>query len=137
MNTATHPGVAAAAARQPSPPPGSDYDPRRLQVHRPVPQRDVPYVPTDEAVVAAMLRFANVGPDDVVYDLGCGDGRIVIAAAKQRGARGVGVDIDPLRVRESRENAKRARVTGRVQFLCQSFFDTDLRAATVVMLGSR
>lgn len=115
-------------------PPGADYDPRQLQVHRPMPQRDVPYVPSDEAVVAAMLRFANVGPDDVVYDLGCGDGRIVIGAAKQRGARGVGVDIDPLRVRESRENAKKARVCDRVQFLCQSFFDTDVRDATVVML---
>lgn len=109
-------------------------DPRRLQVHREPPQRDVPYVPTDEPVVAAMLRFAGVCSSDVVYDLGCGDGRIVIAAAKHYGARGVGVDIDPLRIMESRENAQKARVADKVQFLCQSFFDTDFSDATVVML---
>src|SRR5437660_1554657 len=74
-----------------------ETDPRRLHVHREPPQRDVPYVPSDEPVVAAMLRFANVNAKDVVYDLGCGDGRIVIAAAKQCGARAVGVDIDPQR----------------------------------------
>lgn len=108
-------------------------DPRRLNIHR-VPRRDVPYVPSDEAVVTAMLRFGGVGPSDVVYDLGCGDGRIVIAAAKQCGARGVGVDIDPVRIMECRENAAKARVADRVQFHCQSFFDTDIRPATVVML---
>jgi SAM-dependent methyltransferase len=109
-------------------------DLRRLQVHRQPPRRDVPYVPTDEAVVMAMLRFAGAGPNDIVYDLGCGDGRIVIAAARHCGARGVGVDIDPMRITECRENAARARVSDRVRFLCQSFFDTDLRDASVVML---
>lgn len=109
-------------------------DPRRLQVHREPPKRDVPYVPTDEPVVMAMLRFAGVSQNDVVYDLGCGDGRIVIAAAKHYGARGVGVDIDPMRITESRENAAKARVGDRVRFLCQSFFDTDIRDATVLML---
>jgi SAM-dependent methyltransferase len=109
-------------------------DPRVLQVHREPPKRDVPYVPTDEPVVAAMLRFAGVGPNDVVYDLGCGDGRIVIAAAKHCGARGVGVDIDPQRIHESRENARNARVADRVRFECKSLFDTDVRDATIVML---
>ena len=120
-------------------------DPRRLRVHREAPARDVPYVPTDEPVVAAMLRFAAVTSSDVVYDLGCGDGRIVIAAARHYGARGIGVDIDPARIAECRENAAKARVGDRVRFLCQSFserkgvsaettFDTDLREATVTML---
>ena len=109
-------------------------DPRLLQVHREPPKRDVPYVPTDEPVVAAMLRFAGVGPNDIVYDLGCGDGRIVIAAVRHCGARGVGVDIDPQRIHEARENARKARVADRVKFECRSFFDTDLRHATVVML---
>ncbi len=108
-------------------------DPPHLQVHRDPPPRDVPYLPTEEPVVAAMLRFANVTENDVVYDLGCGDGRICIAAAK-RGARAVGVDIDLLRIRECLENATRVHVRDRVQFLRQSFFDTDLRPATVVML---
>ncbi|HYE20663.1 MAG TPA: class I SAM-dependent methyltransferase [Tepidisphaeraceae bacterium] len=111
----------------------SAINPRTLKVHR-VPARDVPYVPTDDAVVAAMLRFAGVTERDVLYDLGCGDGRIVIQAARLCGCRGVGVDIDPVRIMESRENAKRARVTDRVRFYCQSFFDTDFREATVVAL---
>jgi SAM-dependent methyltransferase len=108
-------------------------DPRTLKVHRNQPIRDVPYLPTDAPVVDAMLRLANVGPGDVVYDLGCGDGRICIAAAK-RGARAVGVDIDLFRIRECVENATRANVRDRVKFLRQSFFDTDLREASVVML---
>lgn len=108
-------------------------DPRRLRIHR-VPMRDVPFVPTDEPVVAAMLRFGGVNASDVVYDLGCGDGRIVIAAARHHGARGVGIDIDPVRIQECRENAHKARVADRVRFVCQSFFDADVREATVVML---
>jgi len=82
---------------------------------------DVPYVPTPHEVVREMLRVAQVGKDDVVYDLGCGDGRIVIAAVKEFGAkRGVGVDIDPERIRESNENARKAGVTDRVKFLQQT-----------------
>jgi cyclopropane fatty-acyl-phospholipid synthase-like methyltransferase len=81
-----------------------------------------------------MLQAANVGPDDVVYDLGCGDGPIVIAAASRHGARGVGVDLDPARIAEARRNAARAGVTDRVTFLVQDLFATDLRAATVVAL---
>ncbi len=95
---------------------------------------DVHYVPTPEEVVEEMLRLANVGKDDVVYDLGCGDGRIVITAAKKYGARGVGIDIDPERIKESNENARQAGVTDRVKFLQQDLFTTDFREATVVTL---
>jgi SAM-dependent methyltransferase len=98
------------------------------------PRLDVQYVPTPPEVVREMLAAADVTANDVVYDLGCGDGRIVIAAAKEHGARGVGVDIDPRRVAESSENARRADVDGRVKFVEQDLFETDLRPATVVML---
>ncbi len=95
---------------------------------------DVHYVPTPEAVVEEMLRVANVGKNDVVYDLGCGDGRIVITAAQKHGARGVGIDIDPQRIKESNENARKAGVTDRVKFLQQDLFETDFSEATVVTL---
>jgi len=95
---------------------------------------DVPYVATPPAVVAKMLEIAQVTKDDVVYDLGSGDGRIVIMAAQRFGARGVGVEIDPQRALEAQENANRAGVANRVQFLLQDLFETDLRAATVVTL---
>ena len=95
---------------------------------------DVPYEPTPHHVVTEMLRLAQIRADDVVYDLGCGDGRIVIAAVKQFGARGVCVDIDPERIRESRANAEDAGVTQRIRFLTQDLFDTDIRDATVVTL---
>lgn len=97
---------------------------------------DVIFVPTPPAVVDAMLKLARVGKDDVVYDLGCGDGRIVIAAAKQFGARGVGIDIDPLRIKESNVNAVAAGVTDRVKFMQADLFadSTNLSEATVVTL---
>jgi ribosomal protein L11 methylase PrmA len=95
---------------------------------------DVPFVPTPENVVAQMLELAKVGPKDVVYDLGCGDGRIVIAAARRYGARGVGIDIDPQRIQESRANAYNAGVSTRVQFREGDLFKTDIRAASVVTL---
>lgn len=96
---------------------------------------DVPFVPTPHEVVREMLRVAQVGKDDVVYDLGCGDGRIVIAAVKDfKAKRGVGVDIDPERIRESNENARKAGVADRVKFLQQDLFETDIREATVVTL---
>ena len=95
---------------------------------------DVPYEPSSEEVVTAMLEIAQVGKDDLVYDLGCGDGRIVIAAAQKAGARGVGVDLDPERVKESSENARKAKVNDRVQFFQQDLFQTDIGKATVVML---
>jgi ribosomal protein L11 methylase PrmA len=95
---------------------------------------DVIFVATDLEVVHAMLDAAKVGPGDVVYDLGCGDGRIVVTAASRYGARGVGVDLDPERIREARDNAARAGVTDRVTFLEQDLFSTDVTAATVVAL---
>jgi SAM-dependent methyltransferase len=98
------------------------------------PKLDVPYVPTPETVVDKMLTMAAVTKDDVVYDLGCGDGRIVITAAKKYGARGVGVDIDPQRIRESNANARKADVEDRVTFQRQDLFKLDLREATVVTL---
>ena len=95
---------------------------------------DVPYVPTRQETVEAMLKLAGVGPKDVVYDLGCGDGRIVVMAAKRFGARGVGVDIDPARIAEARENAKQAGVASRAIFHLGDLFNADIRQATVVML---
>jgi hypothetical protein len=95
---------------------------------------EVPYVPTDDRVVAEMLAIANVGKNDVLYDLGSGDGRIVITAAKKFGTRGIGVDIDPERVKEANANAVKAGVTDRVRFVQQDLFQTDIREATVVTL---
>jgi SAM-dependent methyltransferase len=95
---------------------------------------DIYYVPTPEEVVIKMLQMAKVTPNDIVYDLGCGDGRIVITAAKLFGARGVGVDIDPVRIKESNENARKVGVTDRVKFIEQDLFKTDISEATVVSL---
>jgi SAM-dependent methyltransferase len=95
---------------------------------------EVPYVPTPEEVVLEMLKMAGVTQNDIVYDLGCGDGRIVITAAKVFGARGVGVDNDPSLIRESNENARKAGVADRVKFVEQDLFMTDIREATVVTL---
>jgi SAM-dependent methyltransferase len=97
---------------------------------------DVIYVPTKPEVVDAMLTLAKVTRNDVVYDLGCGDGRIVIAAAKTYGARGVGIDIDPDRIRESNANARAAGVADKVRFIQADIFSDDVhfRDATVVML---
>ncbi len=95
---------------------------------------DVRYEPTPQHVVTELLTLAKVGASDVVYDLGCGDGRIVITAVKTFGARGVCVDIDPERIRESRVNAEQAGVAERIRFLTQDLFETDIRDATVVTL---
>ncbi|MCX6623176.1 MAG: class I SAM-dependent methyltransferase [Acidobacteria bacterium] len=95
---------------------------------------DVIYVPTPQGVVDAMLRLANVKPDDVVYDLGCGDGRLVITAATKFGARGVGIDINPERIEEAGANATAAGVTGRVKFVEGDLFQADIRPASVVTL---
>jgi 2-polyprenyl-3-methyl-5-hydroxy-6-metoxy-1,4-benzoquinol methylase len=96
-------------------------------------QPDVIYVPTRQNVVDTMLTVAKVKAGDVVYDLGCGDGRIVVAAAKL-GARGIGIDIDPKRVAEANENVKKNGVGDRVKILNQDLFTTDLSEATVVTL---
>lgn len=93
-----------------------------------------PYVATPPDVVDRMLALANVDSRDVVYDLGCGDGRIVIAAAQKFGARGVGIDIDPARIYEAEANAKRAGVEKLVKFRLQDALETDVSDATVVTL---
>lgn len=98
------------------------------------PKLDVPYVPTPQPVVDKMLELAKVDKNDVVYDLGCGDGRIVVTAAKRHGARGVGIDLNPQRIAEARENAKTAGVTDRVKFMVGDLYKTDLSAASVVTL---
>jgi SAM-dependent methyltransferase len=95
---------------------------------------DVPFVATTNEAVAAILKIADVGKKDIVYDLGSGDGRIPIAAAKQRGARGVGIDIDPALVVRARENAKAAGVSKRVRFVEADLFGADIHDATVVVL---
>jgi SAM-dependent methyltransferase len=92
------------------------------------------FVPTPPSVVPQMLKMAGVTADDVVYDLGCGDGRIIIAAAKERGAKGIGVELDPRLVQLCNENAKKAGVDDRVQFLQQDLFLCDFSDASVVML---
>ncbi|GAG25383.1 unnamed protein product, partial [marine sediment metagenome] len=94
----------------------------------------VPYVPTSYERVAQMLTIANVNEDDVVYDLGCGDGRIVITAAKEFGAGGVGIDINPARISKSKENAIKEGVTDNVRFIKQDLFEADISEATVVTL---
>ena len=100
----------------------------------PPPQLDVPYVSTPQPVVEAMLRLAQVTPQDRLYDLGCGDGRIVITAARRFGTRGVGVDLDPERIAEAQAYAREAGVAHHVRFMEQDLFATDLREATVVTL---
>jgi len=95
---------------------------------------DVIYVPTPQPVVDAMLDLAAVKETDVVYDLGSGDGRIVITAAKKYGARGVGIELDPALVRQARANAAAAGVAARVRFLTADLFKADLSQASVVTL---
>jgi len=95
---------------------------------------EVPYVPTPDEVVREMLKMAEVNANDLLYDLGCGDGRIVVTAAKEIGCRGVGIDIDPDRIEESKKNAKEAGVEDKVQFFLMDLFDVDLSDASVVTL---
>ena len=95
---------------------------------------DVPYVPTRQTVVNAMLKLANVQQSDVLFDLGCGDGRIVVTAAKNFGTKGTGVDLDPVRIKEAKENAKAAEVTELVNFMEGDLFDIDFSKATVLTL---
>jgi precorrin-6B methylase 2 len=97
-------------------------------------QPDVIYVPTPQEVVDAMLKLANVTSKDVVYDLGCGDGRIPITAAKNFGARGIGIDIDPQRIKEANENLKTSGVGDKVKFMNADLFETNISEATVVTL---
>jgi cyclopropane fatty-acyl-phospholipid synthase-like methyltransferase len=99
-----------------------------------LPQSLAPYVPTPDDVVDRMLVLARTTSKDVVYDLGCGDGRIPIAAAKKYGARGVGIDIDPKRIEESKANAKAAGVEQLVEFRLQDALEANVSDATVVTL---
>ena len=104
------------------------------QTAQPARSPDVPYVPTPQEVVDAMLKLGEVKQGDVLYDLGCGDGRIVITAAKSHGARGVGIDINPERIREATENARTQGVSDRVKFMQADLFEADIKDATVVTL---
>jgi SAM-dependent methyltransferase len=119
--------IVLSLCAMPSPAPGQEAS-------RPERKLDVWYVPTPHEIVDRMLDVARVRPGDVVYDLGCGDGRMVIAAAKKFGTRGVGVDLDPRRIREARANAKAAGVEDLVRFEVADMFKTDISEATVVML---
>jgi hypothetical protein len=94
----------------------------------------VPYVPTPQEVVERMLEIAKVGPHDYLIDLGSGDGRIVVTAARKYGTRGFGVDLNPERIRESNENARRAGVTDKVAFYQRDLFETSLAEATVITM---
>lgn len=95
---------------------------------------DVPYVPTPQSVVDGMLELAEVAKGDVVYDLGCGDGRIVITAAKKYGATGIGVDLNPERIKEANENAKKSGVEEKVAFHEGDLFNFDFSKASVLTL---
>lgn len=95
---------------------------------------DVPYVPTPQNVVNRMLEIAKVGPGDYLIDLGSGDGRIVVTAAQKFGARGFGVDLNPVRIGEANANATKAKVTDRVAFHQRNLFETDLSDATVITM---
>jgi SAM-dependent methyltransferase len=101
---------------------------------RSIPGQEVRYEPTAMPVVRALLDLAGVGPDDVVYDLGSGDGRIAITAAREFGARAVGIEIDPALVAQAESNARRAGVADKVQFRLGNMYAADVRQATVVTL---
>jgi len=101
---------------------------------KPLREPDVIFVPTPADVVTAMLKLANVTPKDVVYDLGCGDGMIITAAAKEFNAHAVGIDINPVRVKEANERVQKAGVTDKVKVLNEDLFEADISQATVVTL---
>jgi ribosomal protein L11 methylase PrmA len=122
----------AADGRRPAsaPPAGQAATAQEAPTRRP----DVIYVPTPQEVVEAMLQVANVTKDDIVYDLGCGDGRIPVTAAKKYGARGIGIDIDPQRIKEANENVQKSGVADKVKIMNADLFTTDISEATVVTL---
>ena len=100
----------------------------------PIKPPEVPFVPTPMKVVEEMLKMADVQQDDFLYDLGCGDGRIVITAALTKGCQGIGIDIDPQRIKESRQNAADKGVEDKVEFLLADLFEADISRASVVTL---
>ena len=95
---------------------------------------DIGYLPTPQEAIEVMLSLAEVCESDILYDLGSGDGRVLIAAAQKFGTRGVGIDIDPQRISQAIENAKQSRVSDRVTFLQQNLFESDFYEATIVVL---
>ena len=101
---------------------------------QPIPNLDVPYVPTPQQVVDRMLEIAKVSGKDFVMDLGCGDGRMLVTAATKFGARGFGVDLNPVRIREATENAARANVADKVKFEVKNLFDTQIKDADVLTM---
>jgi len=113
---------------------GSLFSLGATAAERPLRAPDVAFEPSDMAVVRAMLRLAKVGRGDVVYDLGCGDGRIPIAAVREFGARGVCVDIDPKRTAAAAANAAKAGVSDRIEIRNEDLFETEIVGASVVML---
>ena len=123
-------GATAAPATPNAPAATAQAAPQEAPSRRP----DVIYVPTPEEVVEAMLQVANVTKNDIVYDLGSGDGRIPVTAAKKYGARGVGIDIDPQRIKEANENVARNNVGDKVKIINADLFATDISEATVVTL---
>jgi SAM-dependent methyltransferase len=126
--------ASAAVAQTATPPKQNNAAGAAAKAPAPLRMPDVIYVPTPQEVVDAMLRMADVKKGDVLFDLGSGDGRIVVTAAQRYGIRGTGIDIDPERVEEANGNAKLAGVTKLVKFKNQDLFETDLREATVVTL---
>lgn len=108
--------------------------PAHAQTAQDRPKLDVIYVPTPQEVVDRMLEMAHVGSNDFVVDLGCGDGRNVVTAAQKYGARGLGVDIDPERIKEANENAEKAGVKGKVEFRVANLFETKIGDANVITM---
>jgi 16S rRNA G966 N2-methylase RsmD len=128
-------GPAATPASKPAAaPPQPAAAPESPSSGKPLRDPDVIYVPTPQNVVEAMLKMANVTANDVVYDLGSGDGRIPITAAQKYGARAIGIDINPERIREANANLAKANVGDKVRFLNDDLFEMDLRPATVITL---
>lgn len=124
-----------AQTTAPTPQAGTEVQTTQQQdVQTPEREPDVVYVPTPQEVVDEMLTLAKVTKNDVIYDLGSGDGRIPITAAQKYGARGIGIDINPERIQEARENSQKAGVTDLVEFRQQDLFKTDISKATVVTL---
>ena len=128
--------LAPSSWADPKPKPAAEESPSPANPQKPEAVRipDVIYVPTPQEVVDKMLLMAAVKEGDVLYDLGSGDGRIVVTAAKRYKVRGVGIDIDPQRIREAQENARVAGVTDLVQFRNEDLFQTNISEATVVTL---
>jgi ribosomal protein L11 methylase PrmA len=127
-------GGACGAAAAPDTPNAPVTAAQAATQEAPARRPDVIYVPTPQEVVEAMLQVANVTKDDIVYDLGSGDGRIPVTAALKYGARGVGIDIDPQRIKEANENVAKNKVGDKVRIMNADLFATDISEATVVTL---